>query len=61
VDNSKKFDMLRSIGADLVIDKLVPVIDRCYLLNDVVEAFRYFEEGHPQGKIVITVGHSSER
>jgi NADPH:quinone reductase-like Zn-dependent oxidoreductase len=37
--------------------KLVPVIDRCYSLNEVAEAFRYFEEGHPQGKIVITVGH----
>lgn len=35
--------------------KLKPVIDRCYKLSEVPNAFRYFEEGHTQGKIVITV------
>jgi NADPH:quinone reductase-like Zn-dependent oxidoreductase len=35
--------------------KVVPVIDRHYPLNEVVEALRYFEEGHPRGKVVITV------
>jgi len=34
--------------------KLVPVIDRRYPLSEVAEAFRYLEEGHHQGKIVIT-------
>ena len=28
--------------------KVVPVIDRSYPLGEVAEAFRYFEEGHPQ-------------
>ncbi len=32
-----------------------PVIDRCYPLNQVAEAFRYVEGTHPQGKVVITV------
>ena len=32
-----------------------PVIDRCYPLSKVPEAFRYLEEGHAQGKLVITV------
>jgi len=34
--------------------KLVPVIDRRYPLSEVAEAFRYLEEGHHQGKIIIT-------
>ena len=35
--------------------KVKPVIDRSYKLSEVPEAFRYFEEGHAQGKVVITV------
>ena len=35
--------------------KLVPVIDRRYPLSGVAEALRYREEGHAQGKVVITV------
>jgi NADPH:quinone reductase-like Zn-dependent oxidoreductase len=35
--------------------KVKPVIDRCYPLAEVPEAMRYLEEGHAQGKIVITV------
>ena len=39
--------------------KVVPVIDRRYPLSEVSEAFRYFGEGHVQGKIVITVADDS--
>lgn len=35
--------------------KVKPVIDRFYTLREVREAFRYFQEGHAQGKVVITV------
>jgi NADPH:quinone reductase-like Zn-dependent oxidoreductase len=35
--------------------KVTPVIDRTYPLSEVPEAIRYLEEGHTQGKIVITV------
>jgi NADPH:quinone reductase-like Zn-dependent oxidoreductase len=38
--------------------KVVPVIDRRYPLSEVPEALRYYEEGHPQGKVVITLEHS---
>ena len=31
------------------------VIDRRYPLSDIVEAFRYVEDRHAQGKVVITV------
>jgi NADPH:quinone reductase-like Zn-dependent oxidoreductase len=40
--------------------KIVPVIDRRYPLSDVAEALRYLEEGHAQGKVVITVEHSND-
>ena len=33
---------------------IVPMIDRCYALNDAAEALRYFGEGGVQGKIVVT-------
>jgi NADPH:quinone reductase-like Zn-dependent oxidoreductase len=35
--------------------KITPVIDRTYPLSEVPEAIRYLEEGHTQGKVVITV------
>ena len=38
--------------------KVVPIIVRRYPLSETAEAFRYFEEGHPSGKVVITVEHN---
>jgi NADPH:quinone reductase-like Zn-dependent oxidoreductase len=35
--------------------KLTPVIDRTYSLGEVPEAIRYLEEGHAQGKVLISV------
>jgi NADPH:quinone reductase-like Zn-dependent oxidoreductase len=35
--------------------EIVPVIDRRYPLSGVAEAIRYLEEGHAQGKVVITI------
>jgi len=40
--------------------KVVPVIDRCYPLSEVAEAFRYLGEGHAKGKVVITVEHNDK-
>ncbi|MFD0824807.1 NAD(P)-dependent alcohol dehydrogenase [Neobacillus sp. M.A.Huq-85] len=39
----------------LETSQVKPVIDRCYKLNEVHEAFKYFSEGHAQGKVVLTV------
>jgi len=57
-----RFFMAKVIKKDLVLlsdllaaVKVVPVIDRRYSLSDVSEALRYLEEGHAQGKVVITV------
>ena len=35
--------------------KVVPVIDKRYSLSEVPEAFQYFDEGHSNGKAVITM------
>jgi NADPH:quinone reductase-like Zn-dependent oxidoreductase len=35
--------------------KITPVVDRSYPLKEVPEAIRYLEEGHAQGKVVITL------
>ena len=35
--------------------KVKPVIDRTYNLSEAHEALKYFEEGHSQGKVIITM------
>ena len=35
--------------------KIAPVIDRRYPLSEITEAFRYVEDTHAQGKVVITM------
>jgi NADPH:quinone reductase-like Zn-dependent oxidoreductase len=44
----------------LEADKVVPVIDRRYPLSQTAEALRYYGEGHPRGKVVITVEHNDK-
>jgi NADPH:quinone reductase-like Zn-dependent oxidoreductase len=36
-------------------EKIMPVIDACYPINKIVEAFWYFEKVHPKGKVLVSV------
>jgi NADPH:quinone reductase-like Zn-dependent oxidoreductase len=40
--------------------KVKPVIAKRFPLSEVADAIRYLEEGHAQGKVVITSEHSSK-
>jgi NADPH:quinone reductase-like Zn-dependent oxidoreductase len=62
VSQTLSFFMSKRSNPDLVLlkdlieaGKVTPVIDRIYPLNEVPDAIRYLEEGHAQGKVVITV------
>lgn len=46
---------LRTLKELVEAAEVTPVIDRTYSLSEVPEAIRYVEEGHTQGKTVITV------
>ena len=35
--------------------KVVPVIDRCYALDEADEAIRYLETGRARGKVIVTI------
>ena len=40
--------------------KIIPVIDRCYPLEQTAEALRYLEAGHASGKVIIIVENSAQ-
>lgn len=51
---SKK-DSMAVLREFIEAGKITPVVDRTFPLSEVPEAIRYLEEGHAQGKVVITV------
>ena len=51
-NNKRDLGFLKEL---LEAGKVTPVIDRGYTLSKVPEAIGYVEEGHAQGKVVITV------
>jgi NADPH:quinone reductase-like Zn-dependent oxidoreductase len=55
--NNKDLVVLKEL---IEAGKVTPVIDRTYPLSDTPEAFRYLEEEHARGKVVITVEHNNK-
>ncbi len=55
--NTKDLDLLAGL---LATGKMASVIDRRYPLSETVEAIRYREAGHVQGKVVIVVPSSAD-
>ena len=52
-------ESLLALGELIEAGKVTPVIDRTYPLADAPEAFRYLDEGHARGKVVVAVGRDS--
>ena len=46
---------LQALSELIEAGKVTPVVDRTYDLVEAVDAVRYLAEGHPAGKIVVTV------
>ncbi|HMD21230.1 MAG TPA: NAD(P)-dependent alcohol dehydrogenase [Alloacidobacterium sp.] len=51
---------LTILGELMTSGKIKAVIDRRYRLSEAAEAFRYLEEGHARGKVIITCEDGGE-
>jgi len=51
---------LAFVNGLLEAGKVIPVIDRCYPLQQTAEALRYLGEGHAKGKVVVAVEHNNK-
>jgi NADPH:quinone reductase-like Zn-dependent oxidoreductase len=48
-------DDLIALGELVEAGRVTPVIDRTYPLSETAEAFRYLDQGHARGKVVVVV------
>ena len=55
--NTEDLEALMALMAE---GKIKPLIDRRYPLSEAAEAFRYFQEGHSHGKVVVEIGDGSQ-
>jgi NADPH:quinone reductase-like Zn-dependent oxidoreductase len=53
--NSVRTDELDTLKAYLESGVLRPVMDRCYPLDEIVDAHRYVDQGHKRGNVAIRI------
>ncbi len=52
-------DDLDTLGELVEAGRITPVIDRTYPLDETAEAFRYLDQGHARGKVVVVVANGA--